>query len=121
MKFFCMYKPSDRMSAESGAPPSPEHLAKMGAFMEEMAKAGVLVDTGGLHPSSQGATVRLSNGKVTVSNGPIGEKKELVSGYAILQTNTKEEAIALTKRFLEVAGDGETELRQLYEPSDFGG
>jgi hypothetical protein len=62
-----------------------------------------------------GARVRLSEGKLTVTDGPFTEAKELVGGFAILRTNSREEAIELAKQFLPVAGDGECELRQLFE------
>jgi len=78
-------------------------------------KSGWLVSTEGGLSSSFGARVRLSNGKLTVTDGPFTEAKELVGGFAILKTNTKEEAIELAKQFLPVAGEGECELRQLYE------
>jgi hypothetical protein len=119
MRFLCLYKPDDRKSAEAGVPPSPAALAEMGRFMEEMTKAGVLLVAEGLHASARGARIRLSGGQFTVTNGPFLAAKELVTGYAVIQTKTKEEAIEMTKRFLAVAGEGESEVRQLYEPQDF--
>ncbi|MGH9160069.1 MAG: YciI family protein, partial [Vicinamibacteraceae bacterium] len=79
-----------------------------------------VLDTGGCHPSVKGARIRRSNGTVTVTDGPFAETKELIAGYAVIQVQSKEEAVAWTKRFLEVAGDGESEIRQLHEASDFG-
>lgn len=105
--------------SESGAPPSPELMNKMGAFIEEVTKAGVLLATDGLHPSSKGARVKLSGGKVTVTDGPFTESKELVASYAILQTRSMAEAVEWTSRFLKVLGQGECELRQIFDPSDF--
>jgi hypothetical protein len=105
--------------SEAGAPPSPELMARMGTFLEEVTKAGVLVATDGLHPSSKGARVRLADGKVTVVDGPFTESKELVASYALLEVKSKAEAIEWTKRFLQVLGKGECELRQVYEASDF--
>jgi hypothetical protein len=64
--------------------------------------------------------VRLSNGKLTVTDGPFTESKELIGGFALIQAKSKEEAIELTKRFLKVAGDGEVEVRQIAEAEDFG-
>ena len=66
-------------------------------------------------PPSKGARVRLSNGKVTVVDGPFTEAKEVIGGFAILQVKLKAEAIEHVKDFLKVAGDGETEIRELYE------
>jgi hypothetical protein len=116
MRFICIYKPA----ADEGRPPTQEHMAAMGNLIEEMTKAGVLLDTGGCHPSAKGARIRLSDGKLTVTDGPFTETKELIAGYAVIQVQSKEEAVEWTKRFLNVAGDGESEIRQLHEASDFG-
>jgi hypothetical protein len=94
-------------------------MAKMGTFVEEMTKAGVMLETNGLQPSSKGARVRLSGGKVTVTDGPFTESKELVASYALFQVNSMAEAIEWTTRFLQVLGEGECELRPLFDPSDF--
>jgi hypothetical protein len=116
MRFLSIYK-----TAERDVPPSAEHMAEMGKFCEEMAKAGVLLATEGCLPSAKGARVRLSGGKQTVTDGPFTESKELVAGFALLEVKSKEEAIELTKRFLKLAGDGECELRQVYDaPPNFG-
>jgi hypothetical protein len=117
MRFMGLLK-ADKHS-EAGAPPSKELMEKMGKFMEEITKAGVLLATDGLQPSSKGARVRLSGGKVTVTDGPFTESKELIASYALLQVKSKEEAIEWTRRFLEVLGEGECEIRPLFEPSDF--
>lgn len=93
----------------------------MGAFVEKSFKSGVLLATEGCLPSAKGSRVRLSSGKYTVRDGPFTESKELIAGFALLRTDSKEDAIEQVKRFLEVAGDGETEIRQVYEPSDFAG
>jgi hypothetical protein len=117
MRFMMMYKPE--RNVEAGVPPDPQYLADMDTFIEQMTASGALLDTAGLQPSAKGARVRASAGKVTVTDGPFTESKELVAGYAVVQAKSKEEAIQLARRFLAVAGDGETEIRQLYEPSDF--
>jgi hypothetical protein len=119
MRFLSLYLPADTKKAESGAPPSPQELARMGKLIEDGFKSGTLLLTEGCQPTSKGARVRLSKGKVTVTDGPFTEAKELVAGLAILQAASKEEAIEQAKRFLEIAGDGVTEIRQLHEPSDF--
>ncbi len=110
MKFLSMYK-----SVERNVPPSQEAMNKMGKLVEEGMKAGWLVATEGCLPSALGARVRSTNGKVSVTDGPFTESKEVVGGFAILRANSKEEAIQLAKDFLQVVGDGECELRQIYE------
>ncbi len=105
--------------SEAGAPPSPELMAKMGELIEEVTKAGVLLDTAGLQPSARGKRIRLSDGKVTVIDGPFTESKELIASYALFEVKTMEEAIEWTTRFLTVLGEGECELRPVFEESDF--
>lgn len=112
MKFLSMYK-----TVETDALPSAEEMERMRKLVEEGMKAGYLLAVEGCMSSANGARVRLSNGKITVTDGPFVESKELVGGLAILQANSKEEAIQLAKDFLHVAGDGECELRQLYDAS----
>jgi hypothetical protein len=110
MKFLSIYK-----TAETGLPPSQEEMAKMGKLIEDGMKAGFLLAVEGCMPSATGARVRLSGDKVTVTDGPFTESKEVIGGLALLQANSKEEAIELVKQFLHIAGDGECELRQLHE------
>jgi hypothetical protein len=111
MKFLSIYK-----TAERNGPPSQEEMNKMGKLIEEGRKAGYLLGTEGCLPSALGARVRRSGGKLTVTDGPFTEAKEVVGGFAMLQANSKLEAIELTKQFLQVAGDGECEIRQIFEP-----
>ena len=87
----------------------------MGRFIEEAFKEGYLLSTEGCLPSTLGARVRNSGGNYTVTDGPFTEAKEIVGGFALIQAKSKADAIEFTKRFLKVAGDGETEIRQLYE------
>lgn len=115
MRFLMMYKPADLKSAESGVPPSQAEMEAMGAFMEEFVKSGQLLAAEGCLPSSFGARVRLSNGKLTVTDGPFTESKELVAGFALVETKSRAEAVAIAERFLKVAGDGESEIRQVHE------
>lgn len=105
--------------SEAGTPPSPELIANVGTFMEEVSKAGVLLATDGLKPSSQGARVRLADGKVTVIDGPFTESKELIASYALFEVKSMAEAVEWTTRFLNVLGGGECELRPVFEASDF--
>lgn len=106
-------------SSEAGAPPTPELVQRMGDFIEEVAKAGVLLASDGLKPSSEGKRVRLSGGKLTVIDGPFTESKELVASYAIFQVDSMDEAVRWTSRFLEVLGEGECEIRPIFEATDF--
>lgn len=117
MRFMGLLK-ADKDS-EAGTPPTRELMERMGVFIEEITKAGVLLATDGLQPSSQGARVRLSKGKVTVRDGPFTESKELIASYALFEVKSKAEAIAWTTRFLQVLGEGECEIRPLFEASDF--
>jgi hypothetical protein len=110
MRFLSVYK-----TVERGVPPSQEEMAKMGKLIEDGMKAGYLLAVEGCLPSANGARVRLSNGKFSVTDGPFAEAKEVIGGLALLQTKSKEEAIELAQQFLLVAGDGECELRQLFE------
>jgi hypothetical protein len=111
MKFLGLYRPA----APEGTPPSQENIARMGQLIEEMTKAGVLLASEGCMPSSKGARVRYSGGKFTVTDGPFAETKELIAGFALFEVKSKEEAIAWSRRFMEVAGEGENEIRQIYE------
>ena len=110
MKFMMIVKSAER----SGFPP-PALMEAINKLSQDAAKAGTMIGGGGLGPTALGARVRLSDGKITVTDGPFTEAKEVVGGLALLQANSKEEAIELVKEFLQVAGDGECELRQLFE------
>ena len=124
MRFLMMVK-ADK-DFEAGRPPNPALLAAIGGLSEEMGRAGVLLETGGLLPSSAGAKVKVAGGKLSVTDGPFTESKELVGGYAIIRAASKAEAIAHGRRFMslhaEVLGpsyEGEMEIRQLadFEPA----
>jgi hypothetical protein len=90
-------------------------MDKMGKLIEEGMKAGYLLAVEGCLPSAKGARVRLANGSITVTDGPFTESKEVIGGLAIIQAASKQEAIEHVRTFLRVAGDGECELRELYE------
>jgi hypothetical protein len=87
----------------------------MGKLIEDSVREGVLVTTEGCLPTVKGARVRLANGKVTVVDGPFSESKEVIGGFAILNVESRAAAIEQVRRFLAVAGDGEAEIRELYE------
>jgi hypothetical protein len=116
MRFMIMVK-----SAESAGPPPMALMAAIGKLGEEAMRAGVIVETGGLLPSEMGARVRLSAGKLTVTDGPFAETKELVGGYAVYDLKSKQEAIDWATRFMQLhkehwpGWDGESEIRQIFD------
>jgi hypothetical protein len=112
MRFLSLYK----SAKPEGTPPSQKEMQEMGKLIEEGMKAGWLLATEGCLPTALGARVRQANGKVTITDGPFTEAKEIVGGFALLQAKSKEEAIELARNFLKLVGDGECEIRQIYEP-----
>jgi hypothetical protein len=115
MRFLCLYKPAK----PEGTPPTEEDMARMGAFIQESAQSGGLLAAEGCAPSKFGARVSLNGSGFTVKDGPFTESKELIGGLAILRADSKDEAIAYVKRFMEFAGAGEMEVRLLFEnPAD---
>ncbi len=113
MRFLSIYK-----HVETNTPPTAEEMETMGKLVEEGFQKGWLLATEGCLPSALGARVRKANGKITATDGPFTEAKELVGGFAILKANSKEEAIELARQFLSHVGDGECELRQLYDAGE---
>ena len=103
-------------------PPPPALMEAMGKFVEQSRRDGTLVDTGGLLPSKDGVRVRLAGGKITVTDGPFSESKEIIGGWAILNARTKDEAIRLATEFMELhrkhwpAFEGESEVRPMFDP-----
>jgi hypothetical protein len=119
MRFIILIK-ADKNS-EAGVMPREKLLAEMGAFNEELVKAGIMLAGEGLQPSSKGARVRFSGSKRTVIDGPFTETKELIAGFWLWQVKSKEEAIEWVKRCPNpLEGDSEIEIRQVFEASDFG-
>ena len=105
---------------ETGAPPSAALLAEMGRYNEAMAKAGVLVDGGGLQPTAKGARVRFSGAERTAAKGPFAVSQRAVAGYWIFKTGSLDEAIEWVKRCPNPTGEtAEIEIRQLFDPEDF--
>ena len=118
MRFMVLVKASK--DSEAGVPPDARILEEMGKFNEEMVKAGVLLAADGLQPSSKGARIRFTGNKRTVIDGPFAETKELVAGYWVIQVKSKEEALEWMKRCPNPYNqDGEIELRQVFELTDF--
>jgi hypothetical protein len=92
-------------------PPPPELYEEMGKFVEEATKAGIVVATGGIAPTSEGVIITLKNGDFNVLDGPFTEAKELVGGWCLMECRDKDEAVEWTKRFLTVLGEGECRVR----------
>lgn len=111
--------------AEKQGPPPQELMDAITKLAEEETKAGTMLGSGGLGPTALGARVRLSGGKVTVTDGPFTEAKEVVGGYAEFELKSKEEAVESAVRFMELhrkhwpGWEGETEVRQMFGPEDF--
>lgn len=114
MRFLSIVK-----SAENQGPPPPALMAAMAQLTQDSIKDGSLVQTGGLSASSAGVRVRLVGGKLTVTDGPFTEAKEVVGGYAVLEATSRDEAIEAASRFMQLhkehwpAWEGECEIRQL--------
>ena len=121
MRFMILVKATK--DSEAGVMPSEALLAEMGAFHQELAKAGVLVDASGLKASSRGWRIRYSGKQRSVVDGPFAETKELVAGYTVIKVKLREEALEWTKRFPNPSIDGksgEIEVREYFELEDFG-
>jgi hypothetical protein len=117
----------DGRNYDAGLPPPAELEAAMGKLIEKMLRMGVLVDTGGLFPVAKGARIRAAGGKLSITDGPFIESKEVIGGYAILQVKSKEEALQLGEEFMKVHVDilgpkyeGELEIREMFDPADGG-
>lgn len=104
--------------SEAGAMPSTEELAEMGAFNEELVKAGVMLSGEGLHPSSRGVRIYFDGKQRNVVDGPFTEAKELIAGFWIWQVESMDEAIEWAKR--SPFQEGQLELRPVFEADDFG-
>jgi hypothetical protein len=119
MRFMVIVKANK--DSEAGIMPKQKLLAEMGKFNEELVKAGVLLAGDGLHPSSKGKRVRFSGEKRTVIDGPFSETKELIAGFWLWQVRSMEEAVEWVKRCPNPhEGEAEIEIRQVFEPEDFG-
>ena len=111
-----------RVNERSGQAPSEQLMHDMGILIDELTRSGTLVSTAGLRPSAEGVRVRLRDGKLSTTDGPFTETKEVIGGYAVLEAKSMQEAVELTKRFLRVHGNEwniECEVRQLDGP-EFG-
>jgi hypothetical protein len=119
MKYLTFVRAAEKLR-ETGPPAAL--MEAMGKFAESSFKAGVLVDTGGLLPSKEGGRVRIANGKLSVTDGPFVESKEIIGGWAILKADSKQEAIRIATEFMELHRkhwpefEGECEVRPMFEP-----
>lgn len=130
MKYMMMVKLNANSEAcrnyDAGMPPDAKLGAAMEKLMGKMAESGVLVDTGGLLPRSKGAQIRASGGKLTMTDGPFIESKEVIGGYAILRAKSKDEALKMGEDVMQLHIDalgasyeGELEIRQMFDPADY--
>jgi len=121
MRFMMMVK-----SAEGSGRPPEALMDAIGKLSEEAIKAGTMVETGGLAPAAQGARIRVSRGQVKTIDGPFTEAKEVIGGYAVFELKSLAEAVESATAFMELhrqhwpGWEGETEVRQIFGPDDFG-
>jgi hypothetical protein len=108
--------------SEAGVMPPPELMTAVGKLVDDMKQSGTFVSTGGLYPSAKGARMTLSRGKITVTDGPFAETKEMIGGFVIVQVNSKEEALGIATRFFQIHADilgpaceMKSEIRQMHE------
>jgi hypothetical protein len=119
MKYLTFVRHSESYRA---SPPPPGFMEAMGKFVQKSRKEGTLVDTGGLLASKEGFRVRLVDGKITVTDGPFAESKEVIGGWAILKADSKVEVIRIATEFMELhrkywpGFDGESEVRPMFDP-----
>ena len=120
MRFMMLVK-----SAENSGPPPKEPMEALWKSGEEAAKAGVMIDSGGLKPTAMSARVQLRGGKVTAIDGPFTESKEIIGGFAIFEFKSVQEAIESAKDFMELhrkywpGWQGETEVRPMFGKDEF--
>lgn len=120
MRFMIIVKATKE--SETGAMPEAELISEMVDYHEELAKAGVMLDGSGLHPSSKGWRIKYDDDKRTVIDGPFTETKELIAGYTMIKVDSEKEAGEWAMRFPNPAGRGkpaEIEVRRLFEPEEF--
>ena len=119
MRFMLMIKMEESSGPAEG--PSQELMTEMGKLMEELTKAGVLLDTAGLRRTEDSTQLHWDHGKLNVVDGPFAEAREVVGGYAIVQAKSKEEALEWAERFVRIHGEDwklTLEVRQIEEPPE---
>jgi hypothetical protein len=100
------------------APPTPEKMAAIARYSEEMMKSGVVLMTGGLQRPTKGTHVRMDAGKFSVTDGPFAETKELIDGFALIRADSLQDAIAIAQEFMGIAGDGLGEILQVFDAAE---
>jgi hypothetical protein len=113
MKFLLTYQQRSDLP-----PPTPEKMAAINDFAMKHLKSGVLKMTGGLVRPTKGIQLRSEKGKVTVTDGPFAETKELIDGFALVEVGSREEAVRLASEFMQLAGDGTGEVLQVFDQAD---
>jgi hypothetical protein len=119
MKYLCFIRHSEKY--RESAPP-PALMEAMGKFVQQSKRDGTLVDTGGLLPSKDGARVRVAGGRISVTDGPFIDSKEIIGGWAILEADSKAEAMRVATEFMELhrkhwpSFEGESEVRPMFDP-----
>jgi hypothetical protein len=119
MKYLCFIRHSEKYRE---SPPPPALMEAMGKFVQQSKKDGTLVDTGGLLPSKEGARVRVAGGRISVTDGPFIDSKEIIGGWAILEAASKAEAMRIATEFMELhrkhwpSFEGESEVRPMFDP-----
>ena len=110
MKFLMTYQ-----QRPDAPPPTAEKMAAIGAYTQKNIKAGIVVMTGGLVRPTRGIQIKCDAGKVTVTDGPFAETKELIDGFALVDVASREDAIRLAGEFMQLAGDGDGEILQVFD------
>ncbi len=108
MRVLALWYPESDIST-----PTQEKMARMGAFIQEAMQAGVLIDTGGWNPQAPATVITRKNGKTTVKDGPYTEAKEVIGGYAVMRFKSQKDLVDWSKRFVDIAGDGRSVVRQI--------
>jgi hypothetical protein len=113
MKFLMTYEQNP-----DSPPPTEQQMAAIGALTQRNLASGAILMTGGLVRPSRGIQLRCDNGKVSVTDGPFAETKELIDGFALVVANSRDEAIAMATEFMQIAGDGTGEILQVFDQAD---
>ncbi len=111
MKFISIFT----VDPTTAGPPDEKMYAAMGALIQELTASGQMIDTGGVAPTGTSMRVRRAEGRISVTDGPFTESKEVVGGFALLNVQSKDEAIACTRRFLDLVGNGTCQLHEIAE------